>query len=273
MRLFLALLLVIGSLVRAPLASVKTEQPIVSHSKENNKQSQSARKVNNKPTPPVPVNGVMNQEGAKSSRDNNHNDLENRVYSVKVVSQPRDTLYLKYVIINAVIAGVGLGTLLAVWRQGGVMKQQLAAFIESQKPQIAADPHGNPGKDIFDPKGAHVVIDITNVGLTTAYNCTYESWIEIIKPPFIDFTGAVDHFASTNPFSLYSKHEAMAINIPVRKDILPHQVSAILKGDLEVCFRIKIEYRDAFTPCRYANFGYSIEGLGLRFLPKYNDSN
>ena len=41
----------------------------------------------------------------------------------------------------------------------------------------------------------------------------------------------------------------------------------------KVCIRVKVSYRDAFSPLRqYANFGYWVQSNGFGFLPKYNDS-
>ena len=42
---------------------------------------------------------------------------------------------------------------------------------------------------------------------------------------------------------------------------------------LYACIRIRIAYRDAFSPGRYANFGFYVLHDGLGFLPKYNDAN
>ena len=73
----------------------------------------------------------------------------------------------------------------------------------------SADPHDNPAHDVLDPQGCRVQLEITNVGLVTAYDVLWESWIEVIVPPFIDFSVNADHFVSEEPFTLYSKHKPM----------------------------------------------------------------
>jgi hypothetical protein len=65
----------------------------------------------------------------------------------------------------------------------------------------------------------------------------------------------------------------MIINIPISRGVSSQQVSDILAGRLNLCVRLKVTYRDAFSPHRYANFGYMVDAVGFRFLPKYHDSN
>ena len=106
-----------------------------------------------------------------------------------------------------------------------------------------------------------------------AYHCTYEWWVEIIAPPFVDFAANADHFICDGAFVLYPRQTNMSVNIPLRKGISAHQRKPILDGDSEIYFRLRAEFRDAFSPDRYSEFGYSIEGRGSRPLPKCNDSN
>ena len=106
-----------------------------------------------------------------------------------------------FVIVGLGAAIAAVWTLFAINEQAShmssqvkLLEQQLNAFIEGQRPRIAVDPEGNPGKDFLDPRGPRVQVKIKNVGLTTAYDCTYETWIEVIKPPFTDFSEAAANF-------------------------------------------------------------------------------
>jgi hypothetical protein len=271
MRLFIVLVLTVTALAQSH--SVKTEKPIVNDGEETNKSHKSASEVQGKPTPPVAVNPTADQPDPQVEANGRADHPDNRVYSVNVVSQPRDPLYLKYVIINAFIAAIGVGTLFAVWRQGDVMKRQLAAFIESQRPQLTLSPHENPGKDFFDPRGPHLYVAVKNVGLMTAYDCTHETWIEVITPPFTDFSDAADHFVSSDRVSLRPNSDPMVINIPLRRGFKPGEEHLIKTHAQDVCIRVLVKYRDIFNPHRYANFGYMLDATGFRFLPKYHDSN
>lgn len=259
-----------GSLSSEPVHPInKDSSPTV---KENRTEEQVQHQ-----TPEIIRSAHSPAKRASDNKESQHQQETNRgPYIVEVRSLPEtrpDWWFRAYVGLTALTAIVGIGTLCFVWRQSSVMKKQFGAFLETQRPQLAADPHGNPAKDFCDPAGPRVQIEIHNVGLTTAYDCTYESWIEILQPPFVDFTSAADHFGSSNRFSLHSRHKPTVINIPLRQGITPQQVRSVHQGELDVCVRVKVVYRDAFTPNRYANFGYMVDATGFRFLPKYLDSN
>jgi hypothetical protein len=253
--------------------SVTAQDQIIKNSKESHKADNANRETGAKPEPTLPSNGNGNQRNADEQAKNSNAPPRDETYSVKVVSQPREPLYVVYVIINGVIAAVGVATVIAVFVQGRTMKRQLRAFIQTQKPQLACSPNGNPARDIFDVRAAHFQVAVQNVGLTVAYDCSWQSWIEIVTPPFEDFSDKADQFISPNPFSLLPKHDPMVLNLVITSGISSIQKARILSHDLWICFRVKIDYSDAFTPKRYANFCFRIEGSGLQPLPKYNDSN
>ncbi len=114
---------------------------------------------------------------------------------------------------------------------------------------------------------------MVNRGATTAYDCIYESWIELLAFPFNDFTASADYFKAADRFALYPNHAPVVINIPIRKGLTGAQLSDLKQLRLYACIRIRIAYRDAFSPGRYANFGFYVLHDGLGFLPKYNDAN
>lgn len=215
------------------------------------------------------------QPETKREGTNTKDDSPGRVYLVDIRSlpfPPPDPLFRLYVCLTAVTAVIGLGTLIFVWRQSIHMRRQLNAFIESQRPQIAAGGYANPSDTLFE-KTPRVLVAIHNTGLTTAYDCTYESWIEVLPAPFVDFTENADYFQSQNRFSLHSKHNPAVLNIPIRKGISQGEYAAINRNEMDVCIRVKVTYRDAFKGKRYANFGYMADAEGFRVLPKYHDSN
>ena len=90
--------------------------------------------------------------------------------------------------------------------------------------------------------------------------------------PFEDFSSAAETYTVNDKFSLYPKHGPIIINIPIR-GIDATEVERIRNRNRRVCVRLFVKYRDSFTDNRYANFGYSVEVMGLSILPKYNDSN
>jgi hypothetical protein len=114
---------------------------------------------------------------------------------------------------------------------------------------------------------------LNNKGVTVAYDCIYESWIELLGSTKDDFSAAADYFKSSEPLALYPNHIPLILNIPLRKGLTEAQLSDLRKMRLYACLRIRVTYRDAFTPHRYANFGFVVLANGLGFLPKYNDAN
>jgi len=147
-------------------------------------------------------------------------------------------------------------------------------LMESQRPQIGARPHGNPTQTLADLEAPRVQIELTNRGLTPAYDFVYESWIEVLALPFQDFTAAADYFKSADRIVLYPNHEPpLVINIPLRGGLSQERLDDLRRLRLHACLRIRVEYRDAFSPIRYANFGFVVMANGLSFLPKYNDAN
>lgn len=87
---------------------------------------------------------------------------------------------------NWALVAVGLLTFLAVWIQAReaaratkAVERNVDAFVKSQRPIIACDPHGNPLSDLMDAV-PRVRLGLTNKGQTTAYGCLHEAWIEFL---------------------------------------------------------------------------------------------
>ena len=186
---------------------------------------------------------------------------------------------------------VGFLTLLAIWYQARetakatkAMERNTAAFIESQKPIIAADGSGNPLREIAASPVPRMKIDLHNKGTTTAYDCIQETWIELVPHKIeadgftfnsdtFTFSEAAEHHISQSPFALYPNHDPVMINIPIPGGLSEAQRLAIRRAQLLVCIRIRVTFRDAFTPTRYADFGFWVMYEGLGYLAKYHDSN
>jgi hypothetical protein len=150
---------------------------------------------------------------------------------------------------------------------------QTKAIVESQRPKIAAKPHGNPIKDLSDRDAPRMQIELANKGLLAAYDLVYKSWIELLPLPFEDFTAAADHHKSPESIVMYPDHTPLIVNIPIRKGITEQELSDVKRLRLYVCVRVRVEYRDVFSPKRYAEFGFCVMYDGLGFLPKYNNAS
>jgi hypothetical protein len=141
------------------------------------------------------------------------------------------------------------------------------AFIESQRPIMAAQIAGNPTKDLHDRDAPRVRVSLSNKGLTTAYEVTYQSWIELLPFPFTDFTDGADHFMSENAYSVYPNHDDIILNVPIRKGLSEDQLKDLRELRLYACVRIRVAFRDAFSPSRYSNFGLDVMREGPGFCP------
>jgi len=177
--------------------------------------------------------------------------------------------------VNVIFAGllvlIGfLGTCLAL-RTLRALERQTQALVEAQRPRLIASGHGDPTETLSDRSARRVEINLENKGILPAHDLIYESWMEILKFPFIDFTSAATYFKSSSPMTLYGGSQPMVINIPIMRDVADDEVKAVVTRRLYVCIRIHVTYRDAFGK-RHSNFGYYVQKQGFGFLPKYNDS-
>jgi hypothetical protein len=171
--------------------------------------------------------------------------------------------------IGLFLAGVvGIGVAIRTLR---AIESQTRVLVESQRPRIVANPHGDPSKTLADPNARRVELEIVNKGSMPATDYRYESWIEVLPFPFEDFTVAADHFKYDITSVLYPD-TPQVINIPIRGGITPEDFTEVRRLRKHVCVRLKVEYADPFIANRrcYANFGFHILPKGLGFLPKHN---
>ncbi len=178
-----------------------------------------------------------------------------------------------------IVAGVAVLTLLILAYQANEMRKATQAMrdntkvlLESQRPMIAAQAHGDPTQHLADRAAPRVQIELVNRGLSPAYDFVYETWIELLEFPFKDFTLSAEHHKSTEQTVLYPNHGPLIINIPITKGLTLQQLSDLRALRQYACVRVRVQYRDASSPHRRANFGFSVTREGPTHLPKYNDA-
>jgi hypothetical protein len=125
-----------------------------------------------------------------------------------------------------------------------------------------------------------VRLDVVNRGLTTAYECVHESWVEILPEPFVDFTTGAKYFKGPYPMTLYPNAPGPTVlSIGLERRLALEEINGLQAAKLFLCLRIRLEYRDAFNRApadkkRCQNFGFMANGpASVGYLPKYNDSN
>jgi hypothetical protein len=116
-------------------------------------------------------------------------------------------------------------------------------------------------------------MEIKNTGTTPAYHCSYETWIEVLGVPFVDFTPAADYFESPFPTTIYPNSPApVIVYIALQHSLTRAEFFEFPPGNKSLCIRVRIEYEDAFNKPRWAEFGYEFTGQRVGALPKYNDA-
>lgn len=117
-------------------------------------------------------------------------------------------------------------------------------------------------------------VDIRNMGATVARHCVYNIWKELLPVAFVDFT--VDKEIYESPFPTTIFPEGMSpttITVMLDRELSEKDMFYIKGGQAMLCFRIHIDYKDAFGDSRWSEFGYEFNGEHLGALPKYNDSD
>lgn len=191
-----------------------------------------------------------------------------RVRELPAVSVSKDWWDRSAIILTGCLVLIGgVGSLFAL-RTLTAIQLQTATIIESQRPQIAAIAYGNPMVDVLSAQ-PRVVIELSNKGLTTAHQLIYETWIEVLPHPFVDFTQSAIRHKSADP-ALLQPSSPLQLNIPLNGGLTQQQRASIRDLTQDVCIRILVNYRDAFNPSRRVSFGFCVRFNGLAPLPKYN---
>jgi hypothetical protein len=167
-------------------------------------------------------------------------------------------------------AKIANDTLLEARKAADAATMNARAAIEGQRAHIFGGPQ--PIVDFGIGKEPKPRLALKNVGLTPAYNCIAETWVEVLQKPFIDFSPNAFFQAKPDPFVLYQNAPApMIILLRWNRPLTEQEVSDIEADKWGLCFRVRLKYRDAFRGDRVQNFGFSSNSVTFEPLPKYND--
>jgi hypothetical protein len=246
---------IIGALILVVQAEAKTSQ-------STGHEDATEYATSNPPSSPSGTIAVINQGNSYDEHcgaKNKPKDYLRRVFA------PENLPNLLLFAVGTAGVIVGVCTLLQIGRQTD-------ALIRGQSPYLAAHPRGHPPTMLL--RENRLEFEVLNKGLTPAYDVRYESWLDIVPPPFSDFSLLADHYKEEVPTVLYPNHDPMIINMPYRRGIAESEKTKLRDLQLRAYIRIRVTYRDAFNPhVRYAEFGYELLGNGLGFLPKYNHAD
>jgi hypothetical protein len=153
-------------------------------------------------------------------------------------------------------------------------KLNVEMFMESQRAQLNVRVSGFC--DVLAIGGIpRISIGIENKGVTAAYNCRYETWIEMLPEPFKDFTPAAAYFKAPYSMTVYpNASDLITAVISLERELTGADFVDMRKGSHYICIRIRLSYRDAFRKSRRQNFGFMTQHRDhFGALPRYNDSD
>ena len=164
-------------LTLALLLLVLWQQPVVKHDKENAQTR--AGQTGQKNTPPAGVtpSGAPSQSQSEQQKRDNPSPPDDRVYKVNVISQPRDPVFVVYVVLTLVAVVAGIITAVAVWLQMKANEQTAEAARLNAQAVITAERAWLVGRvepvsrwleDSLLPGRLDVVCAIDNLGKTVA---------------------------------------------------------------------------------------------------------
>ena len=194
------------------------------------------------------------------------------------------------VVFTGVIAFAAIIQLLIHLHQSSVMRQSLKATTQaadaardnaialmvSQRAQLIVTT-SNTFADFVSGKGKPIrlTLQLINSGTTPAHDFLYDARLELLPPPFDDFTLNAKHVKASGPMTIYGNAPAPT-SIPVEFPApTSDDASKLEKGDKIACLHIRSTYRDVFrADVRTSNYAVTFKRNGnVERLPKYNDSN
>jgi hypothetical protein len=185
-------------------------------------------------------------------------------------------------VITGIGVAVGIGVLVVYILQLKAMKASVDAseksaeaaqnsadvLIASQRAQLTLS-----FDKIVPAENVKIFGKIKNIGITPAYSCICETWMEVLPHPFKDFTSAATHYKLPTPMTIYpNAPQATIVEVWLDRAVEKTEISEMSSGGQELCFRVRIQYRDAFEKCRWQDFGFFVGPKGIFYLPKYNDA-
>jgi hypothetical protein len=214
----------------------------------------------------APSVGAQSRDQAVEAKHDHDSVTIRELPSVSIKSGWTDYVALCF---TGALLLVGIAGVWAAYRTLRVLESQTLALVEGQRPKIEIKPH-NDVKVTISLMHCYVELEMHNRGQTMANNVAYESWLELLPEPFIDFTKAVDHVDFGETFGLPPNGAPMIMNLPIRPRVTNEQLGRLRTSQLFVCIRIHVRYSDAFKPIRNVEFGYRLISEGMTPLPKYN---
>jgi hypothetical protein len=232
-------------LITLPLIFTFFQGPVVPR-KAAQESSPSTKNVQNKANSSKGITAppsVQEAEAAPAKTDNEQQITNPNKYEHVIVERlpDKDIWDKSYIFLTGALVFIGALTLGAIWYQAVQTKKatmgverNTEAFVRSQRPIIACDPHKDSGQGwhpIFDLiANNRMRLDLFNRGQTNAFHCHSEMWIELVphtaNASFVGmedftFTDKAVYFAPTHAFRIHPNQGPVVMNIPMGRDLSP----------------------------------------------------
>jgi hypothetical protein len=164
-------------------------------------------------------------------------------------------------------------------RSAEAAKKSADASMRGQRAYVYAYPRQIDAFKFIGKDIPSLIIEIKNVGETPAYKCTFAAWSKAVDHPsnciFLDKDLIIP--PNLKGITLFPK-EPYPAGTPIvwPKPLTTEQLTAWEKGELAICFRVRIQYETAFENGRYTDMGYSYDvanPTNARMLTQYHDAN
>jgi hypothetical protein len=143
---------------------------------------------------------------------------------------------------------------------------------EAQRGYIFGSPL-SPIQEFEVGKEPRIWMGLKNVGSTRISDCVSESWVEVLKKPFVDFSNNAHYQRKEDRFALYPNAPGPPYLAIMRwnEPLTEQQFRDIQADKWALCIRVRLQYRDAFGDAVTQNFAFSSNSVTWETLPKYND--
>lgn len=171
------------------------------------------------------------------------------------------------------------GTMKATKQAAKAAADNAKAGMLSQRAQIYASPRKENALGFtYGGMKPSLIVEVRNVGLTPAYNCTFDRWVAVVHDPAnYEFPKEPSHFKDPKGVIIFPKETyPPGIEIPFAAPLESQDVHDWKVGKKELWFRVRFDYTDIFDKPRYVDLGWAyFEGKteNPRMLPKYHDAN
>jgi hypothetical protein len=157
---------------------------------------------------------------------------------------------------------------------------QRRVTIFAERAQLVLNPKDPAVTGFAVGEHPRLAVEVINIGKTAAYGLMAKAWMDIVRPPFLDFSGTANAVTDLETKTVYPGNQPLRLNFKIETDhpLSQRDFDDWNRGQNQLWIRIRIEYRDLFhkrwfNRKRFGEFGFKYSNAGLSHIAKYQDSN